>query len=89
MMLSRCLSFFKRTRAEQPDPPAAPAELSLEQLHATLEERGLVLCTDGVRLLFANRRPLLDDVLVRELQRHRSVLVTTLPAAHELMGASS
>ena len=78
-MLIRYLSRFKRTRATQPDPPAAPAELSLEELRATLEERGLVLCTDGQRLLFSSRRPLLDDVLVRELQRHRPVLVETLP----------
>ena len=81
MMLIRYLSFFKRGRARQPNPTDVASELSLDELRQMLTRRGLILCTDGRRLLFNSRRPVLDDVLVRELQRHRPVLVRTLPGA--------
>ncbi len=59
--------------------PEKSSELTLDELRELLSQRGLVLYTDGWRLLFSSPRPVLSDQLVTELQRHRPTLVQILP----------
>jgi hypothetical protein len=64
-------------RRAHPEPPAG---LDLVELFTYLRRQELHLVTDGARLLFQDTpHPLLNDGLVRVLQRHRGELLQMLP----------
>ena len=80
VMLLWLRGIFK-CRIQKKDDPAEKEFLTLDELRQVLAARGLFLYTDGQRqrLLFCSRRPVLNDLLVTELQRHRAALLQTLP----------